>query len=488
MKEELIYLDFFGLKHNPFPLTPDVDYIFCSRSIDRIITEIVHGIVARKGFMVMVGEVGLGKTTISRKIMELMEDKEVKTALVFHTFFQEVDLLKEINRDFGLETTSDNLEGLSQLSLLNDFLLQKSRHGTNCAIIIDDAQNLSHKSLELIRMISNLEANREKLVQILLIGQPELLDKLNSHELRQLKSRIVIQKEVSPLNLEELEKYILFKLYAAGSQGVINLKKNAVRTLHHFTGGNMRQVNILMDRCLYAAYLHNTNTISRDLVLEAGRDLHITKASISRQYILAISLTMVVIFISIFLAGWNILKSDQQISSRTDTETQVVVPEQMISFLEAYGLSDFAGLLFNAIQNNRLEEAADDINNETGYQMIVLFEPLDSVRARFDILNLPPNSEGKELYILFWKPELEVDKFYWGYEGPEIVQLQKLLSKSDYYLFEEDGIVGKLLMDAVVRFQKDNDLAVTGFPDKTTIFLLSNKTGEKFVAASSVYE
>lgn len=488
MKEELMYLDFFGLKHNPFPLTPDVDYIFRSRNIDRIITELVHGIVARKGFMVLIGEIGLGKTTISRKIMEVMEEKSVKTALVFHTFFQEEDLLKEINRDFGLETTSDNLEGQSQLSALNDFLLKKSSQGTNCAIIIDDAQNLSHKSLELIRMISNLEADREKLVQILLIGQPELLEKLNSHELRQLKSRIVIQKEVTPLDREEMDKYILFKLYAAGNQGEVTLNSSAVKTLHHLTGGNMRQVNILMDRCLYASYLHSTNTISRGLVLEAGRDLNMIQATVRRKYILAMSTALAVIFVSIFLAGWAVLKPDQKASAKTKA-TAAAVPEPVTVFLEAYGLSDFAGSLFTAVQNNRLEEAAADIAAKSGYQMIVLSKkPLESVRVRFDLLNLPANSEGKELYILFWKPELEVNKFYWGYEGPEIIKLQKLLSKTNHYRFKEDGIVGKRLMSAIVKFQADNELPVSGFPDKTTIFFLSNTATEKFMTTAFVYE
>jgi general secretion pathway protein A len=173
--EELRYLEYFGLGYNPFPVAPDNENFYISEHIDQILTELVHGIVARKGFMVLTGEIGLGKTTISRRIINILEENEVETSLILHTFYQDVELLREINKDFGLYT--DNLELSDQMKVLNDFLINQNREGKNCAIIIDDAQNLNSKSLELIRMISNLETDREKLVQILLIGQPELMKK-----------------------------------------------------------------------------------------------------------------------------------------------------------------------------------------------------------------------------------------------------------------------------------------------------------------------
>ena len=201
LQEEMAYLKYFGLEVNPFPVAPDVEHFFLSRDIDRLITEIVHGIVTRKGFMALTGEVGLGKTTISRKIMKILEEKGVQTSLVFHTSYQDVELLRAINRDFGLLV--DTLEFGDLMNVLQDFLLGQNMEGRNCAIIIDDAQNLSPESLELVRMISNLETDRQKLVQVLLIGQPELMEKLDSPELRQLKSRIIIKQEARPLPPEE---------------------------------------------------------------------------------------------------------------------------------------------------------------------------------------------------------------------------------------------------------------------------------------------
>ncbi len=270
--EELSYLSFFGLDFNPFPVAPDDENFYFSEHIDQIVTEIVHGIVTRKGFMVLTGDIGLGKTTISRWIMNILEKKKIETSLVFHTTFQDVELLAEINRDFGI--TSDGAGFSDQMWALNQFLLEQNRNGRNCAIIIDDAQNLSRRSLELIRMISNLEAYHEKLVQILLVGQPELMDKLNTSELRQLKSRIIISKEVQPLRPDEVKNYLQFKLNAAGNKGLLRIDAALLESCISFTKGNLRQLNTLMDRCLYAAFLQGAKEIDGRTVKAAQADLN----------------------------------------------------------------------------------------------------------------------------------------------------------------------------------------------------------------------
>ena len=159
INDEMRHLSYLGLRHNPFPVAPDNANFFISETIDRVITNIVHGVLARKGFMVLTGDIGLGKTTISRRLITLLEKKGVATSLVFHTTYQDVELLREIINDFGLESAS--LTFSDQMNVLNRFLLDQSNRGKNCAIIIDDAQNLNRRSLELVRMISNLEADRQ---------------------------------------------------------------------------------------------------------------------------------------------------------------------------------------------------------------------------------------------------------------------------------------------------------------------------------------
>ncbi|MBT8358538.1 MAG: AAA family ATPase, partial [Desulfobacterales bacterium] len=398
--EELSYLNFLGLEYNPFPVAPDDENFYFSNHIYEILSEIIHGIISRKGFMVITGDVGLGKTTISRRILSVLEEKGIETSLCFHTSYQDVELLREINRDFGIKTTS--LLFGEQMELLNDFLVAKNKEGKNCAIIIDDAQNLNHKSLELVRMISNLEANQQKLVQILLVGQPELMDKLNSTELRQLKSRIIIQKEVLPLKLEELEKYLLFKLNVSGSAGLTNIRKSALLKIHKFTKGNFRQINILMDRCLYVAFLNNTAEISGQIITEAYRDLNPDRRSKfkTRITVLPVSIVLLLFLFAGFtyfmqantstLVEENISKpittggkklgvspAGSQIAKVSahpqilgnDTKASILkVP--VTDFLKAYNLAIHENIFFTALKTGRFQQASETIFNKTGYQLI----------------------------------------------------------------------------------------------------------------------
>jgi general secretion pathway protein A len=515
LKAELKYLDYFGLRHNPFPVVPDVDNFYVCEHIDRLVKEIVHGVLTRKGFMVFTGEVGLGKTTISRKVINILGDKGVETSLVFHTFYQETELLREINRDFGLFV--DDLILSEQMKVLNDFLLSRNREGKNCAIIIDDAQNLNEKSLELVRMISNLETDQEKLVQILLIGQPELMDKLNSPELRQLKSRVMISEEARPLSQGELRGYTMFKLYMAGNTGKISVADNAITRLHRLTRGNFRQLNILMERCLYVAFLHNAPEIKRKIVNEAQRDLHPRQALFVKRPLawglaatLALYLTGAAFFPEVFFrVPWfkatddgntsihSNMAQDSGVLPQTEPaadqpgiaafhETQAfaqeagtgpVIPGAVSDFLEAYGLSDFGRAFFEAIEKDRLRDVADDIFAQTGYQMVQVDTMPDEIRHNYGTLHFFSDRTAKESYLLFWKPEIHIAKFYLGYQGEEIRTLEELLMGIELYDFNLDGIVGPKLMTAVNEFQENTGLTVTGFPDERTLFLLCHARG-----------
>lgn len=498
INEESKWLEYFALKYNPFPVAPDTDGFYLTENVNRILAEIVHGVVTRKGFMVFTGEIGLGKTTISRKLIGILEGKGVETSLVFHTFYQDAELLREINRDFGLQV--DSLLLSDQMKILKSFLLKENRKGGNCAIIIDDAQNLDQKSLELIRMLSNLEADRQKLVQILLIGQPELMDKLNAHELRQLKSRIMIREEARPLNEEELRSYVLFKLNAAGNTGTTTVTKNAIKRIYKLTGGNFRQVNTLMERCLYVAFLHDTTNISRQIVNEAQRDLSPEEsAPIKRPLLwgllvtLALYLTAGVLYPGIFFklpfvkgeAQVVIPRCRKKIREKAVLSDQAKaiakkgipvatgpIPQPVADFLAAYNLSDFEKAFFDGLEKNLLGQVASTILEQTGYQMVQLDRLPDNVRARYAILSLSSANDGNERYLLFWKPQVRVKKFYLGYQGKEIISLERLLAGIDLYHHKPDGIVGRRLMRAINHFQEMSGLTITGFPDEKTIFLL----------------
>lgn len=513
MREEMAYLKHFGLEVNPFPVAPDVEHFFLSRDIDRVITEIVHGIVTRKGFMVLTGEVGLGKTTISRKIMKILEEKGVQTSLVFHTSYQDVELLREINRDFGLFV--DTLEFGDLMKVLRDFLLGQNMDGRNCAILIDDAQNLSPESLELVRMISNLETDQQKLVQILLVGQPELTKKLDAPGLRQLRSRIIIKQEARPLTEEELENYILFKLNVAGNKGNKSITRKAVRKIFRLTGGNLRQVNTVMDRILYVAFLRNTTMISPELVKEAREDLKPGKAWKKQRMGLhpwlavpAVCAFMAVLFFipsprlsslakemnAVFFSGPVVTESraDTQqkqaprpeniVAAASSMQKEKVqapvylkekpVPKALRDFLSAYSLEKFARAFANALEKGDFKTLSKDILRQTGYQLVTLKKLPESVREKYGVLICPASSGSGDEYILFWRPRLIIRKFYYGYRGREIMNLQELLANARCYHEAVDGIVGSGLMKAVLEFQKRMEIEVTGYPDQRTVFLL----------------
>ena len=258
-----------GLKRNPFPPTPDAASYFFTAKLQEQFTEIKHCIESQKGFVLVTGEVGLGKSTLVRRLLDALPSEEVNSALVFNTFLQEAGLLSAVLTDFGLET-SGQID--ADLSAFNQFLLAQHRLGKINLLIIDDAQNLTVKSLELVRLLCNLETDQEKLLQILLVGQPELAEIISSNDLRQLKSRIVQHVRLSGLSAPEVVRYVEFRITSAGGEGRISLAPAAARHLHKLTHGNTRLMHLILDRCLYGLVAQRQNTIDLKLLRAAGAE------------------------------------------------------------------------------------------------------------------------------------------------------------------------------------------------------------------------
>jgi general secretion pathway protein A len=496
------YLSTFGFHQNPFPVAPDDACFYRSNTIEEIIAEIVHGVEARKGFIMLTGEVGLGKTTISRRIISILGSNGVNTALVLHTNLQEIELLRAINRDFGIICKGEDGGMSAQVDSLNRFLLEKNRQGSNCAIVIDDAQNLSPKSLELVRMISNLESDQQKLVQIILVGQTELTTLLNTHPMRQLHSRIVIRKMVRSLTLEELRNYIDFKLNAAGNHGRIRISSSAYAKMHRLTKGNFRSVNMLMDRCLYALYCSAGQRITRKTVVLAWDDLYPDQRPAShRRLALAASILLP---LAVAVGSWwmhlaisrdvnaatepvpvyhKVPEALASLSPSTMTQAAFIHPSRplvameartvdpaVVDFLRIYQLEAYAEAFQQALKAGNLEPLARLIYSERGYQLIVLDTVPDRIRKHYGALTFTVSPGEPPTWLLFWRPRLQLKRFYYQYQGDEIVQLQRRFAELNLYQFDVDGIVGPRLMKAVVNFQKQQGLPVTGFPDPQTLF------------------
>jgi len=266
-----------GLNQNPFSMAPDVTNFFSSPRVETIIVEVLQHVESRAGFALLYGDVGLGKTTISRRILHELDNRGIQTALVFNTFYQGAELLREINRDFGLKVSDGGLS--AQLEALNRFLLEQRAESRNCVIIIDDAQNLSVESLELVRQISNMETGVDKIVQIILIGQPELEESLNQHSLRQLKSRIALKRVFRPFTLNETRAYVRTKLARSGDGVVVDVTNSALRLVHAESNGMPRRINVIMSRCLFAAVAKKSARITRRIAAIAIRDIEETNES-----------------------------------------------------------------------------------------------------------------------------------------------------------------------------------------------------------------
>ena len=259
-----------GLSRNPFPPTPDAGSYFFTPRLEEDFAEIAHCIEARKGFALLTGEVGLGKSTMVRRLLDMLQDKNCRSALVLNTFLQDGALLSAIQADFGLPPNDSVEQGLARL---NEFLIARHQAGETCLLVIDDAQNLSVQSLELIRLLCNLETGQEKLLQILLVGQPELEQTLARPELRQLQSRITKHARLAGLQSSEVARYFDFRVNAAQAEGRLFIDPAAAQQLYRVTRGNLRQIHLVLDRCLYGLASSRQTVVTADLVRRALADL-----------------------------------------------------------------------------------------------------------------------------------------------------------------------------------------------------------------------
>ena len=265
-----MYEEFFGLTEAPFNQTPDPQFFFSSLQHLDAFSLIEQGILRRKGFIVITGEVGTGKTTLCCYFLETV-DPNVKTALILNPGLTTIELLQSINHAFGIPSRSSSKKEL--IDQLNWFLLDTVKAGGNAALLIDEAQHLSVECLEEIRLLSNLETAKEKLLQIVLLGQPELGDKLRLAGLRQLAQRVSSWYQLVPLDSQETRQYITLRLGVAGGDGKVGFTPEAARRVHALSKGIPRLINDVCDKALHAAAITKNTVIGEALVDEIGREL-----------------------------------------------------------------------------------------------------------------------------------------------------------------------------------------------------------------------
>ncbi|ABK99378.1 ExeA family protein [Pelobacter propionicus] len=266
-----MYTRYFGLDEKPFTLTPNPRFIFLSKQHREAFAHLLYGINSHYGFIELVGEVGTGKTTVLRTLLGQLQDGNYRIALIFNPCMNSVELLLNICQEFGIETNGLGINDL--LSGLNRFLLEENGKGRTVVLVIDEAQNLQPDVLEQIRLISNLETENDKLIQIILAGQPELERLLQRHNLRQLNQRIAVRFRLGVMDGNETGAYIRHRLDVAGARGGVSFSRLAVRLIHLYSRGAPRMINIICDRALLTAYADGRRTISPVVVLRAINEL-----------------------------------------------------------------------------------------------------------------------------------------------------------------------------------------------------------------------
>jgi general secretion pathway protein A len=269
-----MYKEFYGLRANPFNVNPDPRYLFLTRHTEEALACLTYGIQSRKGFVLLTGEVGTGKTTLINKLLEWLRLQQVATAFIFNSRLDVTQFLDYMMADFGIPCDSN---AKSQILLrLYNWLLDRYRAGETAVLIVDEAQSLSDEVLEEIRMLTNLETFTEKLLQIVLVGQPELEQKLKRPQLRQLRQRLTLRAKTHPLTMDETRAYVHQRLRIAGSNGQQIFEPEAIVNVHRYANGIPRVINLLCEHCLVSAFVDQQKVIGPAVVDVVARDFDLS--------------------------------------------------------------------------------------------------------------------------------------------------------------------------------------------------------------------
>ena len=513
-----MYNSFFGFSENPFNLTPDPRYLFLSPYHKEAIEHLLYGINERKGFIVITGGIGTGKTTLCRMLLNHL-GTDTKSALIFNSFISDMELLKSINQEFGIamgpmaETKKDFID------TLNNFLLDTFGKGGNALLMIDEAQNLSHNVLEQIRMLSNLETAKEKLIQIVLVGQPELEGLLAAPSLRQLNERVMVRYNLRPLSSKDIRGYVEHRMAVAGGHGNPRFTKGAVRNIYLYSRGNPRRINNVCDRALLIAYVMGKHDVSRSIIKKSNRELYgnnnlITGWGGTWKQRASYAFLLLILIIAAGFGGWRYkerllaitpVEDIKPISKTNDIHNADIKMKYQIASLsldEQKSLSILFSMFYGAgkMENHNFEESYLDLvsYNIAPEYYIILKKPFRVSMANTDnaskylvIKNtdekgaIAIDADGEEQFIdrdfimshwgrhvswVYPSPKKNPVLFK-GVSTPNVLELQRMLADMGY-MVKTTGIYDQFTFQEMMRFQKEFGLQVDGIAGPRTKALL----------------
>ena len=401
-----IYEDYFGFSEKPFDLTPDPKYLYLSPKHKEVLAHLVFGLQENNGFLKIVGEVGTGKTTISRSFLSQL-DSGFNIAYIFNPCLNSIELLQTINSELGVSAESSSRKELTDI--LNEFLLEERKKGKRVVLIVDEAQDLETPVLEQLRLLSNLETNTQKLIQIILIGQPELDKILQKEELRQLRQRITIQWELLPLNQEETRGYIQHRLNVALGKGKVRFTKSSMDLIFRYSQGIPRMINVLSDRSLLLGYTLNTKKITAKTVRLAAKD--IGGFALPQTSFIRISKTL---FPLLLLAGFlTFAASRAEIPQFVDSFQNNSVSNDFSQYIRENPLNTAINIIprdirpdFNIPEQNSKQSISDKQNKPVSVALVTPVMP-KSVIPEFDSPQLLEISQADKLVTYLSSLSLE---------------------------------------------------------------------------------
>ncbi|MDR2017293.1 MAG: AAA family ATPase [Syntrophobacterales bacterium] len=352
-----MYKEYFGLKENPFSISPDPHYFYMSEGHREAMAHLLYGIKSESGFVLLTGEVGTGKTTVCRCVLEqIPEDTEI--AFILNPKMTVEELLANICDEFGIKYPPDTRSNRVFVSLINEYLLDTRAKGKKAILLIEEAQNLSVEVLEQIRLLTNLETNQYKLLQIIMLGQPELKEMLSRPELRQLSQRITARYHLGPLSKREISSYLEHRLSAAGLIRGHLFTKSALRRLYRLTGGVPRLINVICDRALTGAYVQGKEQVDARILTAAAREVSGRSAS-RRPRLRAYQLVCAGVLLFLCIAGiaaYNIQKTRTLSMAIPSAKTQ-----------EPSGIS---GIETGALNLEKPADAAQEMLKDKAYEVL----------------------------------------------------------------------------------------------------------------------
>jgi type II secretory pathway predicted ATPase ExeA len=495
---------YFGFAENPFNLTPDPKFLYLSEVHREALSHLQYGIEQRKGFILISGEVGTGKTTICRSLMAMLP-RSTRTALVLNPSLSDIELLQAINQDFGLDASPGSKKEL--LDSLYNFLIETFVNGENAVLIIDECQNLTPEVLEQIRLLSNLETEKEKLLQIVMIGQPELVKMLDAPGLRQINDRITLRYHIHPLTLNDTGCYLRHRLEVAGASRQDIFTWGAVRAVYRFSRGLPRRMNAVAERALLMTYLKGRQRVDWRTVTAAGRELrgNYGEGTARMKWLAPFAAVAVALSVLAILYWPTLFSKVAEYSAAPVVATDTAVPvnrgfpegqqQTVMPVKTDYQVQRFEdalellSLMPEGVQGPDILTVHPEPHKlkllnrpaiasvENGY-MILVYATDDFVRVvgRDKAVVEIPMKDFKAIYRwnvqIAYAREAEDQALNRGDTGPEVEKLQKILSQAGYTV-ERTGFydIGTAL--AVEQLQEDFGLKKNGMAGQETMELLA---------------